>query len=160
MYEAHYPLGRRIVTASVAASSNNRHRLARVDRASYRYGRASGRRRKRRCVLARLQSIPTDTGEHRLPRAGKPTASSPMGGERGSTARQRMSGKICCMCSNSLPPDPSHHGERLCAKCTEARQPLRDVYMSFMLRDGWYCQFLEADLKTPLPRKFTFAAPE
>jgi hypothetical protein len=33
---------------------------------------------------------------------------SPMGGERGSTARQRMSGKICCMCSNSLPPDPSH----------------------------------------------------
>ena len=32
--------------------------------------------------------------------------------------------------------------------------------MSFMLRDGWYCQFLEADLKTPLPRRFTFATPE
>jgi len=32
--------------------------------------------------------------------------------------------------------------------------------MSFMLRDGWYCQFLEADLKTPLPRKFTFATPD
>jgi hypothetical protein len=29
-----------------------------------------------------------------------------------------------------------------------------------MLREGWYCQFLEADLKTPLPRKFTFATPE
>ena len=34
------------------------------------------------------------------------------------------------------------------------------VYMSFMSRDGWYVQFLEADLKTPLPRTFTFADPE
>jgi len=25
--------------------------------------------------------------------------------------------------------------------------------MSFMLRQGWHCQFLEEDLKTPLPRK-------
>ena len=64
------------------------------------------------------------------------------------------------MCSNSIPPDPSHPGERLCAKCTEARQPLRDVYMYYMLRDGWYCQFLEADLKTALPKTFTFATPE
>ena len=32
--------------------------------------------------------------------------------------------------------------------------------MSFMLWDGWYCQFLEADLKTALPRTFTFAIPE
>lgn len=24
-----------------------------------------------------------------------------------------------------------------------------------MMRKGWYCQFLEADLKTPLPRKLT-----
>jgi hypothetical protein len=27
-------------------------------------------------------------------------------------------------------------------------------------RSGWQVQFLEADLKTPLPRKFTFADPE
>jgi hypothetical protein len=33
------------------------------------------------------------------------------------------------------------------------------VYMSFMDRSGWQCQFLEADLKTPLPRKLTFASP-
>jgi hypothetical protein len=32
--------------------------------------------------------------------------------------------------------------------------------MYYMLRDGWYCQFLEADLKTALPRTFTFATPE
>jgi hypothetical protein len=32
--------------------------------------------------------------------------------------------------------------------------------MYYMLRDGWYCQFLEADLKTVLPRKFRFATPE
>jgi len=25
--------------------------------------------------------------------------------------------------------------------------------MSFMYRDGWFCQFLEEDLRTPLPRK-------
>jgi hypothetical protein len=32
------------------------------------------------------------------------------------------------------------------------------VYMSFMSDDGgWYCQFLEPDLKTPSPRKLTFA---
>jgi hypothetical protein len=29
--------------------------------------------------------------------------------------------------------------------------------MHFMLTSGWYCQFLEADLKTPLPRTLTFA---
>ena len=26
------------------------------------------------------------------------------------------------------------------------------VYMVFQDRHGWHCQFLEADLKTPLPR--------
>jgi len=30
--------------------------------------------------------------------------------------------------------------------------------MSFMHSRGWYCQFLEADLKTPLPRKLNFAS--
>ena len=31
------------------------------------------------------------------------------------------------------------------------------VYMHFMLvNHGWYCQFLEPDLKTSLPRKLTF----
>jgi hypothetical protein len=34
------------------------------------------------------------------------------------------------------------------------------VYMSFMSRDGWHVQFLEADLKTALPRKFAFADAE
>lgn len=32
--------------------------------------------------------------------------------------------------------------------------------MSFMLNQGWSCQFLEADLKTPLPRKLTFSSPD
>ncbi len=30
--------------------------------------------------------------------------------------------------------------------------------MTFMLSRGWFCQFLEADLKTPLPRKLTFVS--
>jgi hypothetical protein len=32
------------------------------------------------------------------------------------------------------------------------------VYMSFQDRHGWQIQFLEADLKTPLPRKLTFTS--
>jgi hypothetical protein len=32
--------------------------------------------------------------------------------------------------------------------------------MYFFLRSGWQVQFLEPDLKTPLPRKLTFADPE
>lgn len=35
---------------------------------------------------------------------------------------------------------------------------MRRVYMSFMLRGGWYCQFLEEDAKTPLPKTLTFAS--
>jgi hypothetical protein len=30
--------------------------------------------------------------------------------------------------------------------------------MSFCLSQGWHCQFLETDLKTPLPKKLTFAS--
>jgi hypothetical protein len=29
--------------------------------------------------------------------------------------------------------------------------------MHFMFRKGWHCQFLEEDMKTPLPRTLTFA---
>ena len=31
--------------------------------------------------------------------------------------------------------------------------------MHFMLREGWFCQFLEEDLKTPLPKKMTLENP-
>jgi hypothetical protein len=34
------------------------------------------------------------------------------------------------------------------------------VYCTFFLRSGWQVQFCEADLKTPLPRTFTFRDPE
>jgi hypothetical protein len=32
--------------------------------------------------------------------------------------------------------------------------------MTFFCRAGWQVQFCEADLKTPLPRQFTFTGPE
>jgi hypothetical protein len=32
--------------------------------------------------------------------------------------------------------------------------------MTFFLRSGWYVQFTEPDLRTPLPRRFTFQNPE
>lgn len=35
-------------------------------------------------------------------------------------------------------------------------RPSHRVFMTFFLRSGWQVQFLEADLITPLPRKFTF----
>ena len=71
-----------------------------------------------------------------------------MGGERASTTRQREAGKICAFCHRILPPQPTR--ERVCDRCGGKRHR---VYMHFMQRDGWYCQFLEEDLKTPLPRK-------
>ena len=37
-------------------------------------------------------------------------------------------------------------------------RPNHRVYMSFSLGQGWYCQFVETDLKTSLPKKLTFAS--
>ena len=43
----------------------------------------------------------------------------------------------------------------------DRRKPSRHrVYLFFMLRNGWNVTFLEADLKTPLPLKLTFATPD
>jgi hypothetical protein len=39
----------------------------------------------------------------------------------------------------------------------DSRVRTHRVYMSFIFRAGWQCQFLESDLKTPLPRTFTFS---
>jgi hypothetical protein len=39
-------------------------------------------------------------------------------------------------------------------------RPSHQVYMYFFKRDGWEVQFLEADLKTPLPKKLTFSDSE
>jgi len=82
----------------------------------------------------------------------------PMGGERGSTARARLAGEICCWCKKRLGP-PECPGERSCENCVPAHAPHRRVYMYFMRRQGWYCQFLEADLKTSLPRKLNLDDP-
>jgi hypothetical protein len=39
-------------------------------------------------------------------------------------------------------------------------RPVHRVYCSFFCRSGWQVQFTEADLKTPLPRRLTFANPD
>ena len=41
-----------------------------------------------------------------------------------------------------------------------SQAPRYRVYMSFQCRYGWQCQFLEDDLKAPLPRKLHFASPD
>jgi hypothetical protein len=38
--------------------------------------------------------------------------------------------------------------------------PNHRVYMYFHFRQGWQVQFLEADLRTPLPRTLTFTDPD
>jgi len=78
-----------------------------------------------------------------------------MGSERASTVRMKRGGKICVICGGFLPP-PHTPGERKCLKCGGVHR----VYMYFFERRGWSCQFLEADLKTPLPKKLTFKHPE
>ena len=39
-------------------------------------------------------------------------------------------------------------------------RPSHRVFMTFFRRQGWQVQFLEADLRTPLPRKLTFTDAE
>lgn len=75
-----------------------------------------------------------------------------MGGERSSAVRARLAGRACALCRRPLPP-PHTTGEQLCGKCAKERRGKRRVYLHFMWRAGWYCQFLEEDLKTPIPRK-------
>jgi hypothetical protein len=38
------------------------------------------------------------------------------------------------------------------------RDQTHHVYLSFEFRDGWQCQFLAADLQTPLPKRLHFAS--
>jgi hypothetical protein len=81
-----------------------------------------------------------------------------MGTERGSTARARLAGEICCWCKKRLGL-PERPGERSCENCGPAHAPRRRVYMYFMKRERWYCQFLQADLKTSLPCKLNLDGP-
>ena len=77
-----------------------------------------------------------------------------MGGERASTARLRLAGKICAQCGNLLQDPPQTPGERLCLKCKSPK--MHRVYMYYMRREGWVCQFLEEDLRTALPYRLHF----
>ena len=40
--------------------------------------------------------------------------------------------------------------------CITSPNDRHRVYLSFQDRHGWQCQFLEADLKTPLPKRLHF----
>jgi hypothetical protein len=78
-----------------------------------------------------------------------------MGGERGSTARMRLAGQICCNCKVFLAA-PHTGRETYCARCA----PKRKVYFYFMLLNGWHCQFLEPDLKTSAAGPLILTSPE
>lgn len=72
-----------------------------------------------------------------------------MGSERASSVRQRYAGKVCCECGRSLPP-PHRRGERLCRECAGVGQ--KRVFLRFKYVEGWFCEFLDEDQKTALPR--------
>ena len=67
----------------------------------------------------------------------------------------RLAGQICCNCKSLLPP-PHTGWETHCVRCA----PKRKVYMHFMLTNGWYCQFLEQDLKTLAGKSLHLRSPE
>jgi hypothetical protein len=77
-----------------------------------------------------------------------------MSGERASTTRSRLAGKICAKCGNRLSDAPLTPGERLCSNCRSPQ--IHRVYMYYMFREVWTCQFLEEDMKTPLQRQLHF----
>jgi hypothetical protein len=75
--------------------------------------------------------------------------SSPMGGERGSTTRMRLEGKICCACKNLISP-PYTGRETYCTRC---RPPQRVVYAAFERKVGWHVVFFDSASKRRLPRE-------
>ena len=79
-----------------------------------------------------------------------------MSGERSSTTRRRLAGKSAAVASPHYRP-PHVPGEKYCARC-QLRIGCRRVYMHFMLREGWHCQFLEADLQDALPKKLNLGS--
>jgi hypothetical protein len=44
------------------------------------------------------------------------------------------------------------------SECMSDHDDRHRVYMYFQYRNGWQCQFLEANLKTSLPRKLHFTS--
>jgi hypothetical protein len=77
-----------------------------------------------------------------------------------STTRMRLAGKICCLCGRHLDTmlwQPL--GERVCEACEAKRSTtpeFRRIHVSFVLRDRWYCTFMEGDLRTPAAPDRTF----
>src|ERR1700677_409660 len=78
-----------------------------------------------------------------------------MGGERSSTTRKRLAGKICCFCGRYLdttlwqPP-----GERACDSCAAQRAPapkLRRIHMSFVLRECFLVAVGKGTFHTMVP---------
>jgi hypothetical protein len=83
-----------------------------------------------------------------------------MGGRAGINDRSTVGRPGLLLLSSCAASMPWSGRETLCAKCEEERKPKRKIYMHFMRTNGWYCQFLEEDLKTPLPLKLTLDDPE
>jgi hypothetical protein len=71
----------------------------------------------------------------------------------------RLAGRICALCRAALPA-PHILGEQLCARCAAQKMPPHRVYMSFQTQNGWQCQFLEQDLKTPIPFRLNLVRQE
>jgi hypothetical protein len=74
--------------------------------------------------------------------------------------RANWIGPASALCGLSKPVDSFAYSSPYAGGMSRYGRPSHQVYMYFFLRSGWQVQFLEPDLKTPLPRKFTFADAE
>ncbi len=61
----------------------------------------------------------------------------------------------CCRRDRYALPNPGETGSPAMSR---HERPSHRVYLSFFFCQGWYCQFFETDLKTPLPKKPTIAS--
>jgi len=64
------------------------------------------------------------------------------------------------LCDNLLVKVADDPREKYCARCQPGNGDPHRVYMCFMRKDGWHCQFVEADVKTLSPKKLTFEHPQ
>ena len=72
-----------------------------------------------------------------------------MGGERGSTSRLRLEGRICCSCRVGL-PSPHSGRESYCNRCRPAQKV---VYAAFERKVGWHVVFFDSVSKRRLGRE-------
>jgi hypothetical protein len=89
------------------------------------------------------------------PRAVRRSApASPIGGERASTTRMRLSEQIAAPARHRSILSPTRSREN--GTASDVRRDTVSLMHFILAKEGWSVTFLEEDLKTSLPRRFVF----